>query len=210
MAMRSIRSFLKTGLAVMAAGAVLAVQASVAASVAANVAANVTAGQPPVNRTAALFKEFNDRVQNYVKVHKQRESALPALQKRTTAAQIEAHKKALAAAIRMARKDAMPGDIFFQEVRPEFLKILSSELKGPGSATARAAIKETKPERIRLRVNALYPEEASLSMVPPMVLLNLPTLPEELEYRFVNHHLVLRDKKANLIVDYMVLPGVLV
>ncbi len=196
--MKSICSFLKTGLAVIAAGAVLAVQASVAAE------------PPPVNRTAALFKEFNDRVQNYVKLHKQQESALPALKNKTNAVKIEAHKKALAAAIRTARKDAMPGDIFFAEVRPEFLKILRRGLNGPGSATTRAAIKESKPAQIRLRVNAIYPEEAPLSTVPPMVLLNLPTLPEGLEYRFANHHLVLRDTKANLIVDYMALPGLLV
>lgn len=196
--MKSIPSFLRTGLAVIAAGAVLAGQASVAAE------------QPPVNRTAALFKEFNDRVQNYVKLQKQQESALPVLKKKTNAAKIEAHKKALATAIRTARKDAMPGDIFFLEVRPEFLKILRSELKGPGSATTRAAIKESKPEQIRLRVNAIYPEKAPLSTVPPRVLLELPALPEGLDYRFVNHHLVLRDTKASLIVDFMALPGALV
>jgi hypothetical protein len=181
----------------MAAAALLAGQASVAAE------------QPPVNRTAALFKEFDDRVQSYVKLHNVQDSALPALKGKATAARIEAHKRALAVAIRTARKGAKPGDIFFPEVRPEFLKILRGELKGPGSGTTRAAIKESKPEQIKLRVNRRYPEKAPLSTVPPTMLLNLPRLPQELEYRFVNHHLVLRDAKANLIVDYMALPEVL-
>ncbi len=193
--MRPIRSLLKTGLAVMAAAALLGGQAS-------------AADQPPVNKTAALFKEFDDRVQSYVKLHKAQDSALPALKSKASAAKIEAHRKALAKAIRTARRDTKAGDIFFAEVRPEFLKILRGELKGPGSGTARAAIKESKPEKVMLRVNRRYPEKAPLSTVPPTVLLNLPRLPQELEYRFVNHHLVLRDAKANLIVDFMALQEV--
>lgn len=161
-----------------------------------------------VNRTAALFKEFDDRVQNYVKLQKQKESALPALKNTSDPAEIEARRKTLAAAIQAARRHAVPGDIFFSAVKPEFLKILRGELKGPGSRTTRAAIQEDKPNQIALRVNRVYPETAPLSTVPPMVLLNLPPLPEQLEYRFVNRHLVLRDAKANLIVDYMALPRV--
>jgi hypothetical protein len=42
--------------------------------------------------------------------------------------------------------------------------------------------------------------------MPPSLLLNLPELPKELEYRFVGRELVLRDSAANLIVD--VLPDI--
>ena len=42
--------------------------------------------------------------------------------------------------------------------------------------------------------------------MPPSILLNLPKLPEELEYRFVGPHLILHDVNANLIVDFI--PGV--
>ncbi len=161
-----------------------------------------------VNRVAALFKEFGDRVQEYVKFQKQHDSTLPALQKKEDPAEIKAHEKALAAAIKAARSTAKPGDIFFPEIQPEIVKILRTELKGPGSSTSRAAIKESKPSQVALRVNAIYPDAAPLSTVPPMVLLKLPPLPDQLEYRFVNHHLVLRDRKANLIVDFMPLPGI--
>ena len=37
--------------------------------------------------------------------------------------------------------------------------------------------------------------------MPPSLLLNLPKLPKELEYRFVGRELILRDIAANLIVD---------
>jgi hypothetical protein len=38
-------------------------------------------------------------------------------------------------------------------------------------------------------------------MMPPDLLARLPRLPRGLEYRFVNHDLVLRDIDANLIID---------
>jgi hypothetical protein len=39
--------------------------------------------------------------------------------------------------------------------------------------------------------------------VPPNVLQALPKLPLDIEYRFVGKHLILRDARANLIIDYM-------
>ena len=40
--------------------------------------------------------------------------------------------------------------------------------------------------------------------VPPNILAALPKLPEDLEYRFVNKHMILLDVHANLIVDLRV------
>ena len=39
--------------------------------------------------------------------------------------------------------------------------------------------------------------------MPPDVLLALPTLPKDVEYRFAGKHLLLFDAKANIIVDFM-------
>jgi hypothetical protein len=39
--------------------------------------------------------------------------------------------------------------------------------------------------------------------MPANILKLLPPLPEGLEYRFVDTALVIRDTRANLIVDYM-------
>jgi hypothetical protein len=52
-------------------------------------------------------------------------------------------------------------------------------------------------------INGQYIPAAPLSTVPPTVLLQLPPLPEELEYRFVGRTLILRDSIANLIVDFI-------
>jgi hypothetical protein len=37
--------------------------------------------------------------------------------------------------------------------------------------------------------------------MPPKLLARLPELPDELEYRLMGRHLILRDTKANIIVD---------
>jgi hypothetical protein len=39
--------------------------------------------------------------------------------------------------------------------------------------------------------------------MPPTLLMMLPTLPEEVEYRFVGKHLLPRDTSANIILDYI-------
>jgi hypothetical protein len=156
-----------------------------------------------VNPDARIVKEFNDRVQEYVKLHKRVEAGLPPLSKKTDAESMAAHQQALVGALRAARPNAKPGDIFTPAVQRYLLRILSGQLKGPGTASARAAIKESSPKNLPLRVNEPYPEAAPLPMVPPALLLNLPKLPEEMDYRFVDRHLILRDTRANLIIDFI-------
>ena len=56
---------------------------------------------------------------------------------------------------------------------------------------------------VPLTVNGRYPDTVPLSTVPPQVLQNLPTLPEDLEYRFVGRRLILLDTHAHTIADYM-------
>ena len=58
---------------------------------------------------------------------------------------------------------------------------------------------------VKVQVNAVYPENVPLQSTPPSILINLPKLPPELDYRIVGHNLVLRDVGANIIVDYI--PG---
>ena len=50
---------------------------------------------------------------------------------------------------------------------------------------------------------AVDAEGAPLMTVPPNILAALPKLPEDLEFRFVNRHMILLDVHANLIVDYV-------
>ena len=106
-----------------------------------------------------------------------------------------------------ARQDAKPGDIFTPAAAKQFRRIISADLNKRSDADAEAVVEEI-PDKLRLRVNEAYPDGAPLATMPPKLLLRLPRLPEEVEYRFLGRHLILRDVGANVIVDfiYNVLP----
>lgn len=154
-------------------------------------------------------KEFTKRVGEYVKLHQRLEKELPPLKGKNDAAEIAAHKDLLARKLQEARRDARHGDILFPGVQPHFRSIIQSEFRGRQGATARETIKEGNPkiegnpQKVVLRVNAKYPDDAPVSTVPPGLLLRLPSLPEEVEYRFVGRYLIIHDAKANLIVDFL-------
>jgi hypothetical protein len=160
------------------------------------------------NQDALVLKEFNERITKYVELHKNTLKDLPKLKRTTQPAKINASEEALALALRQARPAAQAGDIFFPDARRVFLRLIRSELKGPQGSPGRAAIKDGNPKSegtpVRLAVNAVYPDGAPLSSVPPAILLKLPQLPKELDYRFVGRHLILRDTAANIIVDYII------
>lgn len=109
--------------------------------------------------------------------------------------------------IRGARATAKRGDLFTPATQAMFRRMLRPPLtKGGGEgADNKAIIKDDAPEpkEVPFKVNADYPKEAPLSTVPPDVLLTLPQLPEDVQYRFVGKHLLLYDAKANLIIDFM-------
>ena len=79
---------------------------------------------------------------------------------------------------------------------------MNPELKGDDGRDAKAIIKDDAPTNITFKVNAKYPEGASVPTVPANLLVNLPTLPEPLQYRIVEKHLILVDEDADVILDY--------
>ncbi len=163
----------------------------------------------PADQTrAADWPEFSAKVREYTDMVNRLENTLPSLPDRAGAAEISAHKKTLAEAIRHARAGAHPGDIFTPELRNRFVALIHSELTGPSGEASREAIREDNPKQpgvtpVKLAVNAAYPDSAPLSTVPPTLLLRLPEIPKTVEYRFVGRALVLRDVRADLIVDYI-------
>lgn len=70
------------------------------------------------------------------------------------------------------------------------------------SATDRKALVEELPN-MKLTVNMVYPPRLPLGTVPARLLRVLPDLPPELEYRIVGRNLLLRDAKANIVVDFI-------
>jgi hypothetical protein len=153
-----------------------------------------------VNHDAQLLVEFKDRVNRYVELRNKAAGAVPPLKKTDDAADISLAQSALAGKIRSARAGAKPGDIFTPEIANHFRRLLRPETKEPET---KASIKDDNPGVVPFKVNEPYPEKATLSTVPPNVLEALPKLPDNIEYRFVGKHLILRDARANLIIDYM-------
>jgi hypothetical protein len=158
---------------------------------------------PRVNATAATLQDFKTRVDRYIALRKMAASSAPALKQTANPSEIKAAEDGLAAAIRAARPDAQAGDILTPGVQAVFRKLLAPELKGHHGEHAKAILKDDAPPSVPLKVNAKYPEGKPLPTVPSNLLVNLPKLPMELEYRIVGKHLILRDTGADLIIDFM-------
>ena len=168
-----------------------------------NAGAIVAPVQQKVNPDAQLQQDFKKRVDEYLELHKRLEKDVPPLKKKEDQAKIAASQEALAKSIRAARATAKQGEIFTPEIAKLFRRLMYPEVKGPEGAATKKVLKEDAPPAIPLKVNVEYPEKAALPTVPPNLLLNLPQLPEELEYRIVGKNLILRDVHANIIVDFI-------
>ena len=160
---------------------------------------------PKANPDAQLLVDFKTRIDQYMELQNKLKKESPPLKETTDPARIKASQDALAMKIREARKTAKQGDIFTPEIRQLLRRLMYPEVKGPQGAETKAAITEETNEvkGVVLKVNAAYPDSAPLMTGPPNILAALPKLPEDLEYRFVNRHMILLDTHANLIVDYV-------
>jgi hypothetical protein len=162
------------------------------------------ADAPRTSQEVRALKEFADHVQAYAKLHQEQEALLPVLEPTSEQAKIVAHQRALASKIRAARSKAKEGDIFAPAIRQRFLRLTRAAFQGATGRHARATIQYGEPVKLlRIQVNDTYPEGVPLTTVPPTLLINLPRLPEEVEYRIIDRDLVLLDVKANLIVDFI-------
>jgi hypothetical protein len=164
-----------------------------------------TSTDPAVNPNAAVMADFKARVEKYAELHKDLAKGSAKQKEDTSAERISAQKAALAAKIQAARAGARQGDVFVPEARQAFRRLLAPEMKGEAGRDAKAILKDDAPApgTVAFKVNAKYPEDQPKPTMPGNLLLNLPTLPEPLEYRVVGQHLLLIDTAADLVVDYM-------
>jgi len=153
------------------------------------------------------MKAFQSHIQEYVTLHKKAAGSVPAAPKNVNDPTIIAqHEQNLVQAIRALRPNARRGDIFTPDAEKMITAIIKTKLDGNARSTILGDGNPKSPEStvpINLAVNATYPPSAPVSTMPPSLLMALPTLPPEVEFRFVGHSLILRDVKANMIVDFM-------
>ena len=155
-----------------------------------------------VNPDAAVLADFKSRIDAYMKLRKEAVKDAPRLKETKDPAKIKAAQDAMSVHIRAARANAAHGDIFTPEITAQFRRMLSPQLKGDDGRDAKAIIKDDAPTNVTFKVNAKYPEGAPVPTVPANLLVNLPTLPEPLQFRIIDKHLILLDEDADVIVDY--------
>lgn len=163
-----------------------------------------TRPNPGVNQDAAIASDFEKKIADYMKLHQQAQSGLSTVKATDSAAQIAERQRELSAKIRDLRPQAKQGDIFTPEITDLFRHLIAMAINGQDGEKIRKSYAHAEPDAVRrlnLEVNQAYPDKVPLQSMPPSLLLNLPELPKELEYRFVGHELILRDIPANLIVD---------
>lgn len=146
---------------------------------------------------------FIENVNQYARLQEQLEKKLPKLTPKSEPEEIKARQTALEEAVRAARVDARPGDLFNKGTADHIRRVIREEFKGTKRQALRATIRDENTQGIPLKVNYPYPDAKAYSTVLPALLLKLPLLPKTLEYRFVGRHLILLDKKADLILDFM-------
>jgi hypothetical protein len=112
-------------------------------------------------------------------------------------------QRPLAEQIRQARAGARQGDICSPEIAAELKHLIAIAMGGSDASRIRASLRNAEPVALPLKVNDSIPQNVPLQSTPPTLLLNLPKLPAELEYRIVGRALVLLDTQANIIVDFV-------
>jgi hypothetical protein len=160
--------------------------------------------QEPVNPHSLIIQDFEKRVDEYMKLRKGAAAQLPRLKTTDAPERIAEHEKSLATRIREARPDAGQGNIFTPEIRAEFQRLIGLAMPTPkDAARIKKSLKHAEPVRLKLHVNEAYPTGVPLQSTPPSLILSLPKLHPELEYRIAGHDLAIRDMEANLVVDFI-------
>lgn len=152
---------------------------------------------------AAALATMNDRLKNYLDIHRKLEAGLPKLPEDASPEQIDRNQRLLEEKMREARKGAPQGEIFTADAEPVIRRLLAAVFGGPDGKELMASILDENPSGLKLAVNMRYPDHVPISTVPPEVLQTLPKLTEDLEYRFIGRHLILLDSHAHVVADYI-------
>jgi hypothetical protein len=155
-----------------------------------------------VTMAPEIAAEFTKRVEAYASHSKTLAASLPKLPKDATPQQIDQDQRLFEKLVVQDRADAKPGDLFIPDMQTYVRTLLADVFAGPLGAAERKAVHD-EPHPVSPVINKRYPDEVPLSTMPPKLLANLPTLPDQLEYRFVHNDLILLDVHAHVILDFI-------
>jgi len=158
-----------------------------------------------VNPTTETLADFSRRVEDYVTLRNNLADSLGPVDVNTSQADIAARAARLADGIQKARTGARQGQLFTPEVSAVIATLIQEEYRRRPAPVleTREDQQDELPVVFEPKVNQLYPTSFPLATFPPALLPILPQLPEQVEYRIVGRHLILRDVEANLIVDVL-------
>jgi hypothetical protein len=161
----------------------------------------LAAQNPPVKTG---YQDFQDRVEAYEKLHKVAEKSVPEIKKKDSPEAIVAHQEALVNKLRELRSSAHQGDIFTPSATVSIGHEIKAVYDGRDGRGVRRTIQSGEPlAAFKVEINQKYPNNLPITTVPPSLLLKLPRLPEEVDYRILGSTLLLVDRKANMIVDFI-------
>lgn len=165
--------------------------------------ASVEAQTPPSAGThdAQLQADFQARAKKYLDFREKAAGGAP--KPSDNPAAIIQKQRELRDKVRLARAGAKQGELFTPQIAQYFRRQIAESLAGPHGGEIKSSLKHAEPVKMELQINQSYPDNMPLQSTPPTLLLNLPTLPNGLEYRLMNRELALRDTEANIVVDYV-------
>ena len=162
---------------------------------------------PAVNADSLVAKDLTDRISAYVDLRKKAQGKVNPQKPTNSAEKIDDQEKYLAQEIKTARQDAKQGEIFTPDATALLRKLLKSSFNSADGGKVRASLRRAEPvSTVSLKINGEYPSTVPVQSMPPSVLMNLPRLPKEVEYRIVGRDLILLDVGTNLVID--IAPGV--
>ena len=165
---------------------------------------NTVAAQPATGGLSL----FDERIAAYAELHQRVETIFPPLAPTDDAYVLVRRRAHLGAAIRAERAQAKQGEIFDATTAVMLRDVVADALRGVDVDVLLVDLYEgcEMPIGYRPEVNGSYPDWATHEM-PFTLLVALPRLPGGIQYRLIDHDLLLWDVDADVIID--VLPGAL-
>jgi hypothetical protein len=156
----------------------------------------------PPNPAAAAQADFQARLDKYIKLRQDLAKKLKPLSPTASAAELASRQESLAAALRDVRKNARQGDLIPPAVAAQIKRIVGDDFRHR-NATAKRAVFEEVPKTVQPVINKTLPDTAALATIPPLLLNELPRLPDNLQYRFIGNDIILLDGDTRLIIDFI-------
>jgi hypothetical protein len=146
---------------------------------------------------------FSQAVADYISLVRRLHREVPELRVTDQSAEISNRSDMLAGAIQRARAGAGQGDFFDPGAARLIRERLAVAVRGENVAAMMKRLDDEPILKGPAKVHLRFPTTSSMARMPAQLLEALPALPKELEYRFVGRSLVLRDRDAALVLDYM-------